>query len=97
MKTILVLITLATASLALADTVSYQVKGMHCGACQKAIEAKVCKMEGVQSCKVELTNPKKKMGQITLTTAQGKPVDAVEVEKMVSSAGDYHLIRTPKK
>ena len=90
---------LALSASALADTAAttYDVKGMHCGACAQLIESKVCKMEGVKTCKVELTNPKKEMGKVTMTMEDGKQPDAVAIQKMLAEAGDYYIVRSPKK
>ncbi len=87
---------LALSASALADTAAttYDVKG---GACAQLIESKVCKMEGVKTCKVELTNPKKEMGKVTMTMEDGKQPDAVAIQKMLAEAGDYHIVRSPKK
>ena len=54
---------------AMAGTTTYNIKGMHCGACAKSIEEKVCTQPGVTECKAQLTKGKKNMGSLTLTTA----------------------------
>jgi len=80
-----------------AETATFDVTGMHCGACKKEIQEKVCKMEGVTSCKVELTNKKKQQGQVTMTTAEGVAIDATKVQELLTEAGDYKLIKSMKK
>jgi copper chaperone CopZ len=95
MKSLILLGALATSTLAFAGTTTYDVKGMHCGECQAAVEAKVCKMEGVKTCKVELIDKKKEMGKITLTTEDTVKITPVQVDELISSAGDYHVVRTP--
>ena len=97
MRVLGILTALILSSLAQAETATYQIKGMHCGGCAMAIESHVCKMEGVKSCKVELTNAKKEMGQVTLATEDGMAIDALKVEQLVSAAGDYHIVRRPQK
>ena len=78
---------------ALAETATFNVKGMHCGACAKSIEEKVCAMPGVTSCSAKLTNAKKKQGELNITTADGTAIDAAQISKLVSEAGDYTVVR----
>jgi copper chaperone CopZ len=66
---------------------SLVVKGMHCGGCKSAVEAKVCNMPGIATCKVEITNMKKQMGKVTLTAVEGQTVDAEAVKKAIADAG----------
>ncbi len=81
---------------AMAETATYKVKGMHCGACAKSIEETVCKMEGVTECKAKLTNAKKQQGELVLTTAEGTAIDFKKVEELVSQAGDYKVVNSKK-
>ena len=78
---------------ALAETATFKVKGMHCGACAKSIEEKVCKMEGVTACSAKLTNAKKQQGELSITTADGQAIDAGVISKLVGEAGDYTIVR----
>jgi copper chaperone CopZ len=78
---------------ALAEPTTFKVRGMHCGACAKSIEEKVCKMEGVATCSAKLTNAKKKQGELTIEMAEGKTLDAGLMSKLVSEAGDYTIVR----
>ncbi len=78
---------------ALAEPTTFQVKGMHCGACAKSIEEKVCKMDGVATCSAKLTNAKKQQGELTIEMAEGKSLDAGEISKLVGEAGDYTIVR----
>ncbi len=93
MKITLALGALVLSFSAFADTATFNVKGMHCGACAKSIEEKVCKMEGVTECSAKLTNAKKKQGEVTITTAEGKAIDVAMVTKLVGEAGDYSVVR----
>jgi copper chaperone CopZ len=97
MKFFLLTATLLAALFAQAETVTYQLKGVHCGGCTSAIESKVCKIEGLTGCKVEVLDGKKKLGQMTLTTADGTPIDLAQVEKALSEAGEYSMIPAAKK
>lgn len=94
MKSVLFIGSMILSSLAWADSATFQVKGMHCGSCASAVESHVCKMPGVTACKVEVTDPKKEMGKVTLTTDATHPIDSVMVEKQVSAAGDYHVVKS---
>lgn len=95
MKALLIASLIALSPLAKAETETLNVKGMHCGGCAKAIEDTVCKIEGLKSCSVKLTNAKKQEGQILIEKADGQPVNKDEVIKALQQAGDYTLI--PKK
>lgn len=93
MRIFLALSALVFSFSALADTATFKVKGMHCGACAKSIEEKVCKMEGVTSCSAKLTNAKKKQGELSITTADGQAIDPDAISKLVGEAGDYTVVR----
>jgi copper chaperone CopZ len=66
---------------------SMVVKGMHCGGCKASIEAKVCNMPSIASCKVEVTNMKKQTGKVTVTTVDGKAFDTETLKKAIADAG----------
>lgn len=72
---------LIVASFASAETKTYQIDGMTCGSCVKAIKAKVCPIAGIQSCKVSV-------GQMTLTSDK---LDDTAIQNAVASAGTYHV------
>jgi len=97
MKSILVFAISLFTTLALAETGTFTVSGMHCGGCQKMVEAKVCKMEGVESCKVELTDTKKQIGKVTLITKDGIKIDQTKVEAAITSAGEYKVTKAVVK
>ncbi len=98
MKTLaLVLSTLLISFSALAETTTYPIKGMHCGSCKKAIESKLCKMEGLQTCKVEVLDGKKEIGQVTISTKDGSAPDFAKMSEAVKAAGEYELQQPEKK
>lgn len=78
-------------SIAMAESATYQVKGMDCGSCVKMIEDKVCKMEGVKTCKAEVVDSKNKIGKLTLSMEDGKAIDSKKVSELVTSAGHYSV------
>lgn len=61
----------------------FHVAGMHCAACAKMIEGKVCQLEGIQSCSVEV-------GKITITSEA--PVASEKVQAALSEAGEYKVV-----
>lgn len=85
----LVLALAMTAGIAHAETTVYKVKGMHCGACVQALDAKVCKMDGVEKCEV-------KMGQITLTPKAGIRITKDQVQAKMTEVGDDYKIVSAK-
>lgn len=97
MKALFFALTTIAASFAMAEASTYNVQGMHCAACQSAIESKVCKMDGLKSCKVEVTDKKKQTGKIVLETADGKPVEASKIQELLTAAGEYKLAPEAKK
>lgn len=89
-------ISLMTA-MAFAETGTFEIQGMHCGGCQKIIESKVCKIEGVEKCTVELTDTKKQTGKVTLITKDGIKIDTKKIDAAVTSAGDYKITKSEVK
>lgn len=75
---------------ALAETATFTVSGMTCGSCAASVRNKVCKMEGLESCNVEV-------GSVTVTTKSGVAVDTKKVEELIGSAGDYKVTKTETK
>ncbi len=72
-------------SFALAETATYDVKGMKCEDCIKNIEAKVCHLEGITECKVEV-------GHITVSTKEGTALDKTKIASAVEKAGHYKIV-----
>lgn len=67
-----------------ADTTTYNVTGMTCNSCVKAIKAQVCKIEGLESCEVSV-------GKVILSTKAGVTVNEQAVKDAVERAGDYKV------
>ena len=65
-------------------TTTFQVTGMTCGHCQRAVTEQVSQIPGVTGVVVELAT-----GNVTVTAAE--PVDRVDVAAAVDEAG-YTLI-----
>ena len=76
--------------LAFAETATYDISGMTCGACVKMIKAKVCKIEGLEKCDVTI-------GKVVVSTKAGTPVDDQKIKDAVVHAGDYKVTGTSKK
>lgn len=76
-------------TLSFADTFQYELKGMHCGACKKAISSTVCKLPGIKTCDVAI-------GSMTLTSEDGKTLDQTAIKNAVDEAakkfmGEYAI------
>lgn len=71
---------------AFAETATYDVSGMTCNSCVKAIKAQVCKMDGVEKCDVSI-------GKIVLSTKEGVSLDEQKVKEAVSRAGEYKVTK----
>ncbi len=65
-------------------TTTYEVSGMTCEHCVRAVSEEVSKLEGVRNVEVELSS-----GQVTVTSTQ--PVDAQALAAAVDEAG-YELV-----
>jgi copper chaperone CopZ len=63
---------------------AFQVTGMTCGHCQRAVTEEICRIPGVQGVAVDLGT-----GSVTVTATQ--PVDRADVAHAVDEAG-YTLI-----
>ena len=70
-------------------TNTYEIRGMTCNSCVKMITAKVCKLEGMDTCKVEI-------GKLTFSAKDGAQITPEALTTAIKSAGDYELV-TPKK
>ncbi len=82
-----ILASLLVPLLAQAETTTYTVEGMHCGSCAKAIEAQVCKTEGLEKCSVSV-------GKVVITPKAGVQFSQEQIQTLVSKAGDYKVTGT---
>lgn len=89
-KALLILLSSAIALPAFAESLEYTVEGMHCGSCAKAIQAQVCKLEGLESCEVTV-------GKISLSPKAGVKVSQEQVEALMSKAGPYKITGSHSK
>ena len=88
MKKYLVLAaTFSLSQFALAETITYDVKGMHCGSCAKSISAQVCKMDGLESCEVSV-------GKVVISPKTGFTFSQDQIQAAISKAGEYKIIGT---
>ena len=74
-------------SMAWAETKTYNVQGMHCEGCVSSVKEKVCGLEGIAKCDVEV-------GKVTLTTKEGAKLDDNAVTNAVEAAG-YKVTNEP--
>lgn len=89
MKKALIAITLFLSQTALAETITYNVEGMHCGSCAKAIKAQVCKMDGLEKCDVSV-------GKVVISTKEGISISQDQIQAAISKAGEYKVIGSSK-
>lgn len=82
-----VLIGFSFSASVLAEEATYGLKGVHCGSCVSAVQAKVCKDE-FSECKAKVTNSKKELGELHLVTAKPEDkIDYAKIKAMVEEAG----------
>ena len=101
MKLILLALSL-TSTIALAETATFAVEGMHCSGCKKMISAKVCENEAIaktaESCEVTLVDEKKQQGQVVIVTKKDTKIDVDAVKAGVKAAGeDYKVTKVELK
>lgn len=84
MKKALFIASLLFSLSALAEPTTYNVDGMHCGSCVKAIKAQVCKMDGLESCDVS-------MGKVIVTPKAGVSITQDQIQAAISKAGEYKV------
>ncbi|MBX2987003.1 MAG: heavy-metal-associated domain-containing protein [Bdellovibrionaceae bacterium] len=81
MRVLSLIMTLSLTLPAWAETKVYQVEGMTCGSCVKAIKAQVCQLPGLESCQVELN-------KVTITAPA---VNDDVVKSAIAKAGEYSV------
>lgn len=74
---------------AFAESTTYNVEGMHCGSCAKAIKAQVCKMDGLESCEVTV-------GKVVVSPKSGVTISQDQIQAAISKAGEYKIVNPPK-
>lgn len=89
MKKALVLTALLLSQTALAETITYNVEGMHCGSCAKAIQAQVCKMDGLDKCDVTV-------GKVVISPKKGINISQDQIQTAISKAGEYKVTGSTK-
>lgn len=83
------LMTLLASQSALADSTTYDVKGMHCDSCAAVVKSHVCKMDGIEKCDVTV-------GKIVISPKAGVTISADQIQAVLSKAGDYKLGNSAK-
>jgi len=87
----LVPVLLALPLSAFAETNTYEVSGMTCNSCVKALKAQVCKLDGIEKCDITI-------GKMVLSSKAGTPLNETKIKEAVAHAGDYKVIdKAPKK
>jgi copper chaperone CopZ len=89
MKKALIIASLFFSQAVLAESTTYNVEGMHCGSCVKAIKAQVCKMDGLESCDVSL-------GKVIVAPKAGVTITQDQIQAAISKAGEYKVNGTSK-
>jgi len=98
MKSLMIAMTLASA-IAVAETGTFTVKGMHCSGCKDTVTKKVCEGEAAkdaESCTVTITNAKKELGEVVIVTKPGVKINEAAVTAGVKAAGDEYKVTQVK-
>ena len=75
------------APLALAETTTYKIAGMHCAGCAGMAKAEVCKIEGIDKCNVSV-------GKIVITPKANAVVSKAQVQTALTKAGEFSITET---
>lgn len=73
-----------------AESLAYNIGGMHCGSCKAAVEKTVCKAPAASayaSCEVKLTDFEKEMGELLIETKPGQKADATTIVASIEKLG----------
>lgn len=89
MKKTLAIFALLFSQAALADSTTYNIEGMHCGSCVRAIKAQVCNMEGLEKCEVSF-------GKVMVTPKSGINISQEQIQAAITKAGEYKIINSTK-
>ncbi|WP_347356853.1 heavy metal-associated domain-containing protein [Bdellovibrio sp.] len=89
MKMLLAATALFFSQAALAETITYNVEGMHCGSCARSIKAQVCTMEGLEKCEVS-------MGKVVISPKSGVNISQDQIQAAISKAGEYKITNSTK-
>lgn len=89
MKMLLAATALFFSQTALAETITYNVEGMHCGSCARAIKAQVCTMEGLEKCEVSV-------GKVVISPKSGVSISQDQIQAAISKAGEYKITNSTK-
>lgn len=73
-----------SASWALADSGEFKISGMTCKACVKAVQSKVCKLDTLAKCDVQI-------GGLFVQAKPGTTLDEAKIKELVKSAGSYEV------
>ncbi|AFY01021.1 heavy-metal-associated domain-containing protein [Bdellovibrio bacteriovorus] len=89
MKKLLAVTALLLCQTALAETITYEVEGMHCTSCARSIKAQVCKMDGLEKCDVTV-------GKVIVSPKAGSTISQDQIQAAISKAGEYKIINSSK-
>ncbi|MNL43321.1 hypothetical protein D3C87_1658280 [compost metagenome] len=68
-----------------ATETTYDVEGMHCSACAKSIQSKLCNSETYEKCEVSV-------GKIIVAPKAGISISKEQIQQAISKAGEYKII-----
>lgn len=75
-----------------AESKTFKVGKVHCADCVAEVKEKVCALGNFAKCEVKITNEKKQLGQVMLTTNGEEKIDVAKLEKTIVDAG-YTFIK----
>lgn len=80
---------LTFSSFAMAETKTYYVEKMHCEGCVAGVKEKVCQLENVDKTKCDV-----KLGEMTISSMDGKTLNDKAISEAVKAAG-YEMASAP--
>lgn len=100
MKTLLTTMALFS-SVALAESTTLRVEGMHCAGCTKVLQMQVCEdkalKETFETCTVKLVDTKNRVGQIKISTKNDSKIDMKAIMSSIDASGEAYKVSVEKK
>lgn len=90
---------ISISTIALAETATFKVEGMHCGGCKKMVTKAVCNdkkiSETLNKCDVSV-DMKKEIGTVVVESKENLTLDKAAIQAAIQSAGEDYKITLQK-
>lgn len=80
-------LTLTVALPAFAENLHLKISGMHCGACQQAVEKKICEKDKYAKCEAKIINSEAQIGELVIESKPGQTLATADILKNIEKIG----------